>query len=317
MKALPVIKKIFAAAFTALFVAFVTFLALYLSPGDPAEMIMMEKMGGNLNWDVVKRYAEIIGTNQGFWPMFRHWFFGVLKGDFGTSYKTAMPVLDEFKRRIGCSASLALLSSAISLVVGVSLGILSAKNRNKLIDRLSRLFSSLSIALPSFWLAILFLWLFAMKLRWFPTSGYSGIKNLILPALVTGISSSAGLIRVTRGCVLQNMAEGYVTTARAKGISENRVFFGHILKNIVLPIITMLTASIISMMGGSVIMEKIFGLPGVGNFLLSAIKIKDFPVIMGFVFLLALIVVGLNLIAELLYYMIDPRVRQGLYEKQA
>ena len=316
MKALPIIKRILSSAATALVVAFVTFFALYHSPGDPAEMMLMEKMGGNLNWDVVRRYSEILGLNQGFWPMFRNWFSSMLKGDLGTSYKTARPILTEFVSRIGVSASLAILSSAVALVLGVGLGMLSAKYKNKAVDTITRLFSSVSIALPSFWLAIAFLWLFSLKLRLFPSSGYSGIRSLILPALVMGISSSAGLIRVTRSCVIQNMSAGYVTTARAKGITEKRVFLGHILKNIMLPILTMMTSSLISMISGSVIIEKIFGLPGVGNYLLTAINLKDFPVILGFVFLLALIVVTINLAAEILYFIIDPRVRQVSYERE-
>ena len=248
--------------------------------------------------------------------MYRDWFVNMLRGDLGTSYKTGYPVLTDFFSRFGCSAQLALLSTAISLVLGVGLGILSARRRNGIVDRVTRFFSAVSLSVPSFWLAIVFLWLFAMKLGWFPIADYQGLKSLILPALVMGITGSASLIRVTRSGVLDNLSEGYVVTARARGLNDRQVFLGHILKNVLLPVITMVTSNLISHIGGSVIIENIFSLPGVGNFLLRAIRSKDFPVILGFVFLMGMIVVVLTTIADILYLAIDPRVRQGMYEKK-
>ena len=317
MKAVPIIKKVVIALLTALFVSFVTFGLLYLSPGDPAELLMMDKLGGTgLQKDVIQKYAEILGTNQGFFTMYKNWLVDMLHGDLGTSYKTGYPVLEEFLLRIGCSVKLALFSGVISLVLGVGLGILSARRRNKLIDKATRVFSSLSLSVPSFWLGILFLWFFAMKLGWFPISDYDGFRSLILPGLVMGISGCASLIRVTRVNILENLSEGYVVTARARGLNDKQVFLGHILKNVLLPIITMWTSSLISHIGGSVIIENIFSLPGTGNYLLRAIRVKDYPVILGFVFLMGMIVVVLTTIADLLYLAIDPRVRQGMYEKK-
>jgi peptide/nickel transport system permease protein len=317
MKAVPIIKKVLIALLTALFVSFVTFGLLYLSPGDPAELLIMDKLGGTgLQKDVVQKYAEILGTNQGFFAMYKNWFVAMLHGDLGTSYKTGYPVLQEFALRIGCSVKLALFSGLISLVLGVGLGILSGRRRNSFIDRFSRFYSSVSLSVPSFWLAIVFLWFFAMKLGWFPIADYRGIRSLILPALVMGVTGCASLIRVTRSGVLDNLSEGYVVTARARGLNDRQVFVGHILKNVLLPVVTMVTSNLIAHVGGSVIIENIFSLPGVGNFLLRALRSKDFPVILGFVFLMGMIVVILTTIADLLYLAIDPRVRQGMYEKK-
>ena len=317
MKALPIIKKTAVAILTALFVSFLTYGLLYISPGDPAELLLEQKMGSmGLQKEVVQRYAEQLGLNKGFFPMYRDWFVNMLHGDLGVSYKTGYPVLTDFISRLGCSAQLALLSTAISLVLGVSLGILSARRRNGIIDRITRFFSAVSLSVPSFWLAIVFLWIFAMKLGWFPLADYQGIKSLILPALVMGITGSASLIRVTRSGVLDNLSEGYVVTARARGLNDRQVFVGHVLKNVLLPVVTMVTSNLIAHIGGSVIIENIFSLPGVGNFLLRAIRSKDFPVILGFVFLMGMIVVVLTTIADLLYLAIDPRVRQGMYEKK-
>ena len=317
MKALPIIKKTAVAILTALFVSFLTYGLLYISPGDPAELLLEQKMGSmGLQKEVVQRYAEQLGLNRGFFPMYRDWFVNMLHGDLGVSYKTGYPVLTDFLSRLGCSAQLALLSTGISLVLGVSLGILSARRRNGIIDRVTRFFSAVSLSVPSFWLAIVFLWIFAMKLGWFPLADYQGIKSLILPALVMGITGSASLIRVTRSGVLDNLSEGYVVTARARGLNDRQVFVGHVLKNVLLPVVTMVTSNLIAHIGGSVIIENIFSLPGVGNFLLRAIRSKDFPVILGFVFLMGMIVVVLTTIADILYLAIDPRVRQGMYEKK-
>lgn len=317
MKALPILKKIAASILTALFVSFLTYGLLYVSPGDPADLILSSKLGGmGLKKEVVLEYAEILGLNKGFFPMYRDWFVNMLHGDLGTSYLTGYPVVKDFVSRIGVSARLALLSTAISLVLGVGLGILSGRKKNSLLDRFTRFYSSVSLSVPSFWLAIVFLWLFSMKLGWFPIADYQGFKSLILPGLVMGLSGCASLIRVTRSGILDNLSEGYVVTARARGLSDRQVFLGHILKNVLLPVVTMVTSNLISHIGGSVIIENVFSLPGVGNFLLRAIKMKDFPVILGFVFLMGMIVVVLTTIADLLYLAIDPRVRQGMYEKR-
>ncbi len=317
MKALPILKKVAVSILTALFVSFLTYGLLYISPGDPADLILSSKLGGmGLQKEVVMQYAEILGLNKGFFPMYRDWFVNMLHGDLGTSYLTGYPVIKDFVSRIGVSAQLALMSTAISLVLGVTLGILSGRRRNSFIDRFSRFYSSVSLSVPSFWLAILFLWLFALKLGWFPIADYQGIKSLILPAVVMGVSGCASLIRVTRSGILDNLSEGYVVTARARGLNDRQVFLGHILKNVMLPVVTMVTSNLISHIGGSVIIENVFSLPGVGNFLLRAIKLKDFPAILGFVFLMGMIVVVLTTIADLLYMAIDPRVRQGMYEKR-
>ncbi len=317
MKALPILKKIAVSILTALFVSFLTYGLLYISPGDPADLILSSKLGGmGLQKEVVMQYAEILGLNKGFFSMYKDWFVNMLHGDLGTSYLTGYPVIRDFASRIGVSAQLALLSTAISLVLGVGLGILSGRRRNSFIDRFSRFYSSVSLSVPSFWLAIVFLWFFAMKLGWFPIADYRGIRSLILPALVMGLSGCASLIRVTRSGILDNLSEGYVVTARARGLNDRQVFLGHILKNVLLPVVTMVTSNLISHIGGSVIIENIFSLPGIGNFLLRAIKLKDFPAILGFVFLMGMIVVVLTTIADLLYLAIDPRVRQGMYEKK-
>ena len=316
MKAVNIIKRILVSLLTALFVAFTAYALLYFSPGDPAELLLMEKTGGSgLQLNVVREYAEILGSNKGLLPMFRDWFLKMIRLDLGRSYRTGRPVWVEFKTRFWTSASLALMATALSLLIGVSLGMLSARYKNKAFDRVTRILSAVNMSVPSFWLAIVFMWLFAMKLKLAPVSGDLGFKSLVLPACVLGIAGSAGLIRITRICILENQNEEYVVTLRAKGLSESQRFRKHILKNISLPIITMATSNVISLIGGSIIIENIFGLPGIGNYLIKSIQLKDFPVILGFVFIMALTVVILNLISELISYALDPRIRMEIYEK--
>lgn len=316
MKATAILRKICIALLTALFVSFTAYALLYFSPGDPAELLLMEKTGGSgLQLNVVREYSEILGANRGLLPMFKHWFAGLLRFDLGRSYRTGRPVWYEFKTRFMTSASLAIMAGTISLFIGVLLGMLSAKNKNKCIDKLTRLVSAVNMSVPSFWLAIVALWLFAMKLKIAPISGDLGVKSLILPSFVLGITGSSGLIRITRVCILENLNEEYVITLKAKGLSESSRFVKHILKNISLPIITIATSNIISLISGSIIIENIFGLPGVGNYLIKSIQLKDFPVILGFVFFMSLMVVILNLISELLSYALDPRIRMEIYEK--
>ena len=316
MKTATILKRIMIALLTAFFVSFTAYALLYYSPGDPAELLLMEKTGGpGLQLNVVREYAEVLGTNKGLLPMYWHWLVNLFHMDLGRSYRTGRPVWVEFRTRFVTSASLAVMATAISLLIGVTLGMLSAKYKNRAFDRITRIISAINMSVPTFWLAILFMWLFAMKLKIAPVSGDQGFKSLILPSCVLGIGSSAGLIRITRICILENMNEEYVVTLRAKGLSESQRFRKHILRNISLPIITMVTANVISLIGGSIIIENIFGLPGLGNYLIKSIQLKDFPVILGFVFIMSLTVVILNLISELISYALDPRIRMEVYEK--
>ncbi len=311
-----IIKKVLIALITAVFVSFAAYALLYLAPGDPAELLLMEKTGGpGLQKDVVKEYAEKLGLNRGLLPMYKDWFVDMLHFDLGRSYKTGRPVWQEFSSRFKTSATLAVMAAALSLIIGLLLGMLSAKFKNRLIDRFTRIISAINISIPSYWLAIIFMWIFAMKLKIAPVTGDAGLKSLVLPALVLGITGSSGLIRITRICIIDNLSEEYVVTLRAKGLSEPQIFVKHILKNISLPIIIMVSSNIISLVGGSIIIENIFGLPGVGQYLLKAIGVRDFPVILGFVFLMSMIVVIINLIAELLSFALDPRIRMEIYEK--
>ena len=316
MKATTILKRIIVAIFTALFVSFAAYALLYYSPGDPAELLLMEMTGGSgLQMSVVKEYAEILGTNKGLLPMYKNWFVKMIHMDLGTSYRTGRPVWYEFRIRFATSLSLAVMTSVISLVLGVSMGMLSAKYKNKFFDKFTRMLCAINMSIPSFWLAIVFMWVFVIKLKLAPMSGDMGFRSLILPSFVMGLTGCSGLIRITRIGILENLNAEYVLTLRAKGLSESARFRKHILRNISLSIVTMVTQNVVSLIGGSIIIENIFGLPGIGNYLIRSIQVKDFPVILGFVFIMSLTVVILNLISELVSYALDPRIRMEVYEK--
>jgi peptide/nickel transport system permease protein len=170
------------------------------------------------------------------------------------------------------------------------------------------------MSVPSFWLALLLLWIFSIQFHLLPSFGFNGFSSLILPVTVLGLSYSSTIIRMTKSCLMDNLSRAYVVTARAKGLSESSIMIRHVLINIALPIITLCGTNMTSLLGGSVIIENIYGLPGLGNYLITAIMVKDFPVILGFVFILAMFIILINLFVDLTYTLIDPRVRMAMNE---
>jgi peptide/nickel transport system permease protein len=308
--------RLFSTIATALLVALASFSIIYFSPGNPAEILLRTKNPtGAVSARAIGDYTAALGLDKGYAAMFLDWLKGLAGGDLGISLKTGLPVLQEFADRIGCTLALTALSAAIALALGLTFGVLSALYHNRIFDRLIRFFVVFNMSVPSFWLALLFLWLFSIRLHLFPTFGFDGVKNLILPSAVMGLGNAGTLIQVAKACLQENMGSPYVLTARAKGLSEGEILVLHVMKNVMLPVITMCGMNLAEMLGGSVIIESIFGLPGIGNYLVKSIGFKDYSVIMGFVFLMGAMIVLINLTVDLLYRVIDPRVRQAIHEK--
>ncbi|MDO9492343.1 ABC transporter permease [Acetobacterium sp.] len=295
---------------TVITIAFLAFSIMYFSPGNPAEILMRYRNPeGGTDPAALAHYEEMLGINDPFLTQFENWGAGILTGDFGESFKTGNPVTEEFFYRIGYTLMLSFTGLAFSLVIGITLGFLSAEFKDSWLDNLLRFTQSLKMSIPSFWLALFFIYIFSTQLRWFSAFGYNSPKDLILPGLVLGLSNSSRMVRLVRTCILEEKGSGYVYTARVKGLSEIQIFFKHILKNITLPIITLTGVSLVSMIGGSLIIENIFGLPGIGTYLVSAIVAKDYPVSMGFLFAYGVIIVFINLFIDIVYQFVDPRVR--------
>jgi peptide/nickel transport system permease protein len=310
------VKKIFMAFIIAILIALLCFCVMYFSPGNPAEILLHYKNPtGGLNQHTVEMYAERLGTNRSFFTQFGNWTVSALKGDLGLSFKTGLPVIREFTDRMGCTFSLMIFATIVALITGVTFGVISALHHNGMTDRIIRFFAIINMSVPSFCLGFLFLWVFAINLRWVPSFGFDGFASLILPGTVLGIGYSSTIIRMTKSCIIGNLTSPYVITARAKGLKESGVLVKHVLKNISAPIITLTGMNMVSLLGGSVIIENIFGLPGLGNYLVTAIRVKDFPVIIGFVFLMGVIIILINLMVDLSYAFLDPRVRHAIDEK--
>ncbi len=315
MIVLAAVRRIAVSVVLALLIGLISFSVMYFSPGNPAAMLLhYRNPTGGLNQQTVEAYAERLGTNQSFFAQFGDWLTGALKGDLGQSFKTGLPVLQEFTDRMWCTFGLMLYATVLALTVGVALGALSARYHNRLLDQIVRHLVVVNMSVPSFCLGLLFMWVFAIELKLFPSFGYDGAWSLILPGTVLGIGYSGTIVRMTKSSMMDNLGSPYVVTARAKGLTEGAILTRHVLKNVSLPIITLSGMNAVSLLGGSVIIENIFGLPGLGNYLITAIKMKDFPVIIGFVFLMGLMVIAINLLIDMLYALIDPRVRLAANE---
>ena len=311
-----IFRKIGSMLLTVFLIAILCFSILYFSPGDPAMILLKYRNpSGGLDQRMVEMYAEQLGVNDGFFSRFTRWLKDALHGDLGHSFKTGQPVIKEFGDRFGCTLSLLLFATIVSAFVGVLFGVLSLLHHNRFIDRLIRFLAVISMATPNFWVGILFLWIFAIKLKLFPPFGFNGFSSIVLPGTVLALGHTAAIVRVSKVCMLENMGCAYVSTARAKGLKESAVLARHVLKNVMLPVITICGMNLVSIMSGSTIIENIFGLPGLGNYLVSAINMKDYPVIMGFTLLMGMIVILVNLTIDLLYCLIDPRVMYAYQER--
>lgn len=298
-----------------LIVGIVVFTLIHLTPGDPAAVIL----GPDATPEQVDAMREQLGLNDPFHIQFVNWFLNALRLDFGDSIFIGEPVTKALRDRAQPTGLLTLYALTLSILVGVPAGVIAAVNRNSLIDRLLMVFSISGAAIPNFFLAILLMLLFAVKLRWLPSTGYADIqdglwqhlKHMIMPAFALGISSAGLLARLVRSSMLDVLKEDYVRTAFAKGLPSRSVVMRHALRNALIPAITVIGVSLGALLGGAVVTETVFGLPGMGRLVVQSIARRDFPVIQGAVMTIAAIYVLANLLVDVLYVYIDPRVRYG------
>jgi peptide/nickel transport system permease protein len=234
-----------------------------------------------------------------------------LHGDFGTSYYYSSPAMTVVLQRMPATLVLTCVSMAVSLLIAFPLGILSATRRNSVIDFLARIFALLGVSFPNFWLGIMLILVFAVRLNWLPPSGYGGPEYLILPALTLGMILAGITTRLIRSSVLDAMAEDYVRTARAKGLPPGRVLRKHVVRNALLPVVTYIGFQFGTLLGGQVIIEQVFSWPGVGQVALGAVNQNDFPVVQASVLALAALLVLVNLLTDISYAFLDPRIQYG------
>jgi len=288
-------------------VSFVAFLVLQLSPGDPAQLML----GENATAEGVAQLRREYALDQPLPIQFGAFLLAALHGDFGRSFATRTAVAPELLRRFGNTVELASLAFGLALLLGVPLGIVAAVRRNSLFDHAIRLVVLVFVSVPVFWLGILLIYLFAVTLRWLPSTGHDKLESFVLPTLSLSAYSLAILVRMTRASMLEVLAQDYLRTARAKGLRQRVVITRHAFKNALIPIITITGLQVGFLMTGAVLVETVFAWPGIGRYLVDALFGRDYPVIRACIFLFSVIFLLVNLVVDLLYAVIDPRIRMS------
>ena len=287
-------------------ISFVIFTMMYFTPGDPARMLLGERAEES----VVEELREDMGLNEPFLVRYGTYIKGIVtEGDFGISYSTKRPVLEEILDRFPTTLLLATLSITLALLIGIVAGVIAATKQYSIFDNLATGLSLLGVSMPTFWQGLMLIIVFAVWLRWLPASGFSGPRYWILPVLAIGPSTASTIMRMTRSSMLEVLRQDYIRTARAKGQTERVVIVKHALKNALIPIITVAGLSFGGLLGGAVMAETIFSIPGLGKMMVDAINARNYPVVQGGVLFVAIVVSLVNLAVDLLYAFIDPRIK--------
>ncbi|MGK5507360.1 ABC transporter permease [Brevibacillus formosus] len=299
-----VIKRLLSLVGTLLGVSVLIFLMVHLIPGDPATQIL----GQFATPEAISQMRATLGLDQPLWQQYMRFVGNLFAGDLGTSLFTGEKVWDQIMNRFPITMQLAILSVIIAAIFGILLGTIAAVKQNTIVDRLVVLISLLGISAPGFWIALFLIWIFAYKLALFPISGYEGIHSLLLPAITLGMAEAGMIARMTRSSMLEVIKQDYMRTAEAKGATLFRIILSHGLPNAIIPVVTMLGLQFGSLMAGAVVVETVFSLQGIGSLAIEAISKRDMPTIQGMVFFMALIFALTNLIVDLIYSRIDPRI---------
>ena len=287
-------------------VILIIYVMLNVIPGNPIEVMMAE----HARQDVIDRISAYYGLDKPVWEQFLIYLNNLLHGDLGVSYKLNRSVNSLIADAFPYTLKLAIAAALVSWIIGIPAGILSAIRENTIVDRLFMGFSLLGVSMPGFWAALIFQYIFAYRLGWVPVSGAETWQSYILPAIVLGWSSAGTIARLTRSNLLEVLEEDYIRTAWAKGLSQAGVILHHAFKNALLPVITMMAIQVASLLSGAVITETVFAIPGIGRLAVDAITNRDMPLLQGTVIFTTILIIAGNLIADILYSVIDPRIRE-------
>ncbi len=298
-----------------LVVGIVVFALVHITPGDPAAVML----GQNATAEQIEQLRGQLGLDRPIWEQFLEWISGVVRLDFGESIFLGMPVIEAIQDRVQPTLLLTTYAMIIQIAIGIPVGVISAIRSGSLLDRGLMILSISGAAIPTFFLGIVLILFFAVNLRWLPAGGYvpitedpvAHLKAMALPAFALGFSSAGLLARLVRSTMLDVMREDYIRTAYAKGVTERSVITRHALRNAMIPALTVIGASVGALLGGAVVTETVFTIPGMGRLVVQSIGRRDFPVIQGAVMLIAAVYVLVNLAVDILYVYIDPRVRYG------
>ncbi len=329
-----ILKRLFLMAIVLFGILVLVFFITKIIPADPVGALL----GGNAPPELVDEMKHKLGLDKPLIVQFVDYMKGAVRGDFGVSLKTNRPVIEDIKEYFPATLELAIFAIIISIVIGMTLGILSAVKRNSFVDHFSRIFSILGVSMPVFWTGLLLLLLFYYKLDLLPGSGrlelftippeprtglilidsllegnweafWDALKHIILPAFVLGYASSASIARMTRASVLDVLRQDYIRTAKAKGLPKRVVIYKHALRNALIPVVTLIGLRFGSLLEGAVLTETIFGWPGLGRYIVNALLVLDYPAIMGGTVFIALVYSLANLVVDIAYAVLDPRMR--------
>ena len=300
-----VLKRILLLIPVLLGVSLLVFAIMSLTPGDPAQLILWE----NAPKEAVLKLREEMGLNDPFFMQYFRFVKNAIMGDFGRSYTTGREVFGEIFARFPNTLILAVIGIIISVCIGIPIGIISATRQYSFLDSFSMVIALLGVSMPVFWLGLMLILTFSVKLGWLPSGGFDGLKSIILPAVTLGVGSAAIITRMTRSSMLEVIRQDYIRTARAKGVAEKVVINKHALKNALIPIITVVGLQFGHLLGGAVLTESVYSWPGVGRLMVDAIRQKDTPTVLAAVVFLAAAFSVVNLLVDILYAYVDPRIK--------
>jgi peptide/nickel transport system permease protein len=308
-----ILRRLLTLAATLAGASMIIFLVLDALPGNAAQMLM----GADSSPDAIRAMTVKLGLDQPLLYRYLHWVAGLFTGDLGNSYSYGTPVAGLIGERLELTIPLAVMAMLITVVLALAAGVYTAANHNKLADVGVMAVTQLGIAIPNFWFAILLILLFSVKLRWLSAGGFAGwdagivpgIRSLLLPAVALALVQAAILARVTRSAVLEVLGEDFVRTARAKGLTRREVLWGHVLRNAMIPVMTVMGLQFANLLAGTIVIENVFYLPGLGRLIFQSIANRDLIVVRNCVMLLAAMVVVVNFVVDVLYAAIDPRIK--------
>ena len=289
-------------------ISVVTFVVLRVIPGDPVQA-MVDQRGVGVDEATVRSIREHFGLDRPLPVQYVKFVADAARGDFGRSFATRQPAAGELLARLPATARLAAAAMALAVLAGIPLGMLAAARRHTWVDSASMVTALSGLSMPVFWLALILQYVLSVRLGILPASGYGGWRNLVMPAVALSAAPAAVIARITRSAMLEVIGSDYVTTARAKGLSERLVIWRHALRNALVPVVTILGLQIGGLLSGAVITESIFNWPGVGRLLLDSMLRRDFPVVQGGVVMVAAVFALVNLLTDLVYAVVDPRIR--------
>ena len=305
-------KRVVQSCITILLVTLFVFALIQMVPGDP----VANYLGATATEEQITYYRHLYGFDRPVIVQYLSWIGGLFQGTMGQSISYQSEIADIILPRLGTTLTMVIPAFIIGPITGILFGIIAAKNRGKAIDSVISFFANIGVSMPMFWLGMMGMLVFALKLRVLPSSGYVPItrdfggwlSHMIMPIIVLSLGVNAGFVRLTRSSMLDVLGQDYIRTARAKGVSGGRIIFGHALKNSLIPVITYFGPMLAYIVTGSLVVEKIFAVPGIGRAFVNSITNRDYPLIMGTTIVLATLIVVMNLVSDILYKVVDPRI---------